>query len=82
GCGPPSPRLRLPDTSGRVTQPKLRAPPGCGSPSAMLRVGYLAGTLGWPSGLRLKISDSRVRIPLLIFYSISIRAQEACCYAR
>ncbi|KAK3916677.1 Transmembrane 9 superfamily member 9, partial [Frankliniella fusca] len=52
GCGPPSPRLRVPDTSGRVTQPKLRAPPGCGSPSAMLRVGYLAGTSGWPSGLR------------------------------
>ncbi|KAK3918070.1 Protein WEAK CHLOROPLAST MOVEMENT UNDER BLUE LIGHT-like 3, partial [Frankliniella fusca] len=49
-AAPPSPRVRVPDTSGRVTQPKLREPPGCGSPSAML--GYLAGTSGWPSGLR------------------------------
>ncbi|KAK3910277.1 Protein WEAK CHLOROPLAST MOVEMENT UNDER BLUE LIGHT-like 3, partial [Frankliniella fusca] len=40
---PPSPRVRVPDTSGRVTQPKLREPPGCGSPSAMLRLpsGYV-----------------------------------------
>ncbi|KAK3920383.1 Low-density lipoprotein receptor-related protein 1 [Frankliniella fusca] len=45
-------------------------------------LGYLAGTSGWPSGLRLKFCESRVRIPLLIFYSISMRAQEACCYAR
>ncbi|KAK3912950.1 Chaperone protein HscA-like protein, partial [Frankliniella fusca] len=76
--GPESPQPRVTPTR-RVTQPKLRNPEGQALGTRSVQRCQDGRVV---QGSRLKISESRVRIPLLTFYSISMRAQEACCYAR